>query len=250
MPATLMEPTKVRQTRPSKPPQEFVAPPTSLQRQQRILDGFASSNLTWKQTDWITFFWMTGIHAGCLLAPFYFSWSGLAVAAMLGWLTGSIGICLGYHRYLSHRSFKLTKPAEFFVLLCGVLSGQGSPITWSATHRVHHQRSDRAGDPHSPVDGGWWSHLLWLFVNRTPQQHEDLFKRYAPDLVNKPVIGIVLRTPNLWALVDRNRRCLVLARGHAVAHLGIVCAHDDCLSRHMVRQFGHAFVGLSKLRND
>ena len=172
-------------------PDQFAAPTANPRRL-----CFIQSDLEADRLD--HFLWMTGIHAGCLLAPFYFSWSGLAVAAMLGWLTGSIGICLGYHRYLSHRSFKLTKPAEFFVLLCGVLSGQGSPITWSATHRVHHQRSDRAGDPHSPVDGGWWSHLLWLFVNRTPQQHEDLFKRYAPDLVNKPVMQFFHRTYGLW----------------------------------------------------
>jgi stearoyl-CoA desaturase (delta-9 desaturase) len=71
---------------------------------------------------------------------------------------------------LSHKSLKLKTPAEFFVLACGCLSGEGSPLTWAATHRLHHQKSDQEGDPHSPVkDPAWWSHMLWLFPNAPPR---------------------------------------------------------------------------------
>jgi stearoyl-CoA desaturase (delta-9 desaturase) len=110
-------------------------------------------------------------------------------------------VCLAYHRYLSHRSFKLKPPAEFFVLLCGTLSGEGSPLTWAATHRLHHQRSDHHGDPHSPLEGKWWSHILWLFLYRSPQQHEQLIKRYVPDLAQRPMMQFFERTYGWWLLV-------------------------------------------------
>ena len=47
------------------------------------------------------------MHLGALLAfvPAYFSWSGLALCLFLHWLTGGIGICMTYHRLLTHRSF-------------------------------------------------------------------------------------------------------------------------------------------------
>ena len=56
---------------------------------------------------WASLIWMGAIHVGALLAfvPAYFSWSGLALCFLLHWLTGGIGICLTYHRLLTHRSF-------------------------------------------------------------------------------------------------------------------------------------------------
>jgi len=165
---------------------------------QEIYDWFRPDQLTWKNVDWVVLFWMIGIHLGCLAAPFYFSWPALGMAVGIYWLTSSIGVCLGYHRYLSHNSFKLTRPAEFFVLLCSVASGQGSPLMWTATHRLHHQRSDHEGDPHSPLEGKWWSHILWLFVNHTPEQRATLFQRYVPDLVERPMLQFFEKTYGLW----------------------------------------------------
>lgn len=167
------------------------------EEQRAIMEWFAPENLRWKNVDWVVVFWMTGIHLGALAAPFFFSWQALGVCLVMAWLTGSIGICLGYHRYLSHRSLKLAPPAEFFVMLCGVLSGQGSPLSWTAMHRVHHQRSDREGDPHSPLDGAWWSHLMWLFVYRSPQQLDALYKRYIPDLADRPILKFFEKTYGL-----------------------------------------------------
>jgi sn-2 palmitoyl-lipid 9-desaturase len=163
-----------------------------------LLQAFYPDKLRWQNFDWIVIIWMAAMHIGCVFAPFFFTWEALGVTIILHWLTCSIGICLGYHRYLSHRSMKLARPAEFFVLLCGALSGEGSPLTWSATHRLHHQKSDKRGDPHSPLDGKWWSHLLWLFVLRTPQQQELLFETYVPDLGRRPMVRFFEKTTFLW----------------------------------------------------
>jgi len=181
--------------------EESLVAELDLSSPQAIWAGFDRSNLRWNNLDWTVVVWMSAIHLGCLAAPFFFSWTAIAVMVGLHFLTCSVGICLGYHRYLAHKSLKLRSPAEFFVLLCSVLAGEGSPLTWSATHRVHHQRSDKKGDPHSPLEGhSWWSHLLWLFVYRTPQQHQALFDRYVPDIAQRPMVAFFEKTYGWWLI--------------------------------------------------
>jgi sn-2 palmitoyl-lipid 9-desaturase len=168
---------------------------------QEIFDWFRPNQLSWSNIDWVVLIWMVGIHVGALAAPFFFTWKALGIAVVMYWLTSSVGVCLGYHRYLTHRSFKLATPAEFGVMLCSVASGQGSPLMWAATHRLHHQRSDQEGDPHSPLEGKWWSHMTWLFVNHSKAQRDVLFRRYVPDLVDQPMMRFFEKTYGLWLIV-------------------------------------------------
>jgi fatty-acid desaturase len=166
-----------------------------------LVAAFHRDRLRPSNIDWVVTLFLIGVHAGAVAAfvPSLFSWSGLAICLGLHWLTCSIGICLGYHRYLSHKSLKLRTPAEFFVLACGCLSGEGSPLTWAATHRLHHQKSDHEGDPHSPVkDPAWWSHMLWLFPKRTTEATRVLMRRYCPELINRPLVNFFERTFPLW----------------------------------------------------
>jgi stearoyl-CoA desaturase (delta-9 desaturase) len=168
---------------------------------QTILDAFHPERLSrGKHLDWASLIWITGMHVGAVAAPFFFNWQALGVAVFLHWLTLSIGICLGYHRFLSHKSMRLRSPVEFFVTLCGVLSGEGTPLAWAATHRLHHQQSDKEGDPHSPLDGPWWSHILWLFTNRTKQEQNLLYRRYVPELMNRKVLVMFEKTYVLWLI--------------------------------------------------
>ena len=46
--------------------------------------------------------------------------------------------------------------------ILGTMALQGSPVYWVAVHRLHHQFTDKPGDPHSPRDGKWWSHMGWI----------------------------------------------------------------------------------------
>lgn len=104
------------------------------------------------------------MHLGCLLAPFCFTWSGLGIALVLWWFCGGLGICLCFHRLLTHRSFKTFRPIEYFLTLLGTMNWQGSPIKWVGTHRLHHKHSDEDEDPHSPQHGFNWSHVLWCIT--------------------------------------------------------------------------------------
>jgi stearoyl-CoA desaturase (delta-9 desaturase) len=121
-------------------------------------------------------------------------------------LTG-LGVTVGFHRYLTHRSFATSRPVRATLGVLGSASIEGPVISWVADHRKHHAFSDREGDPHSPhVDhGGGWSgavkgllhaHVGWLFIHT----HRGAKERYAPDLMKDPVIRFVDRTFLAWAL--------------------------------------------------
>jgi stearoyl-CoA desaturase (delta-9 desaturase) len=121
-----------------------------------------------------------------VLAPFTFSWSGLAIVAGLYLATG-FGVTLGYHRLLTHRSFQTPRLVEYVLATLGCLANQGGPLQWVAVHRVHHQHSDAEGDPHSPRDGLWWAHLLWWMPHVPALGDPARYGRYVPDLAGDPV---------------------------------------------------------------
>ncbi|HSR94314.1 MAG TPA: fatty acid desaturase [Solirubrobacterales bacterium] len=112
----------------------------------------------------------------------------LAIAATMYLLT-AVGITVGFHRLLTHRSFQTSKPLEYLFAVLGSMAVQGPVISWVADHRKHHAHTDKDGDPHSPHlghDGGirgvlaglWHAHTGWLM---STQGRAD-WKRYAPDL--------------------------------------------------------------------
>ncbi|OVA15950.1 Fatty acid desaturase [Macleaya cordata] len=101
-------------------------------------------------------------HIAILFAPFNFSWDAFWVAVILHMVT-SFGITLSYHINLTHKSFKLPKWLEYLFAYCGLHAGEGHPIYWISYHRYHHQFTDTDRDPHSPIEGFWFSHVNWLF---------------------------------------------------------------------------------------
>jgi fatty-acid desaturase len=131
---------------------------------------------------WITTLFMVAFHIGALVALFVFSWKALLLALVLGWVAGSLGIGMGYHRLLTHRGYKTPKWVEYFLTICGTLALEGGPIFWVATHRMHHQNTDREGDPHSPRHGGLWAHMGWILTGRTMQNNAPDLLSYVPDL--------------------------------------------------------------------
>ncbi|NMF65931.1 acyl-CoA desaturase [Brasilonema octagenarum] len=126
-------------------------------------------------------------HALAMLAPLCFSWSALGVMIFLHWLFGSIGICLGYHRLLTHRSLSVPKWLEYAIATLGALAMQGGPIFWVAGHRLHHAYTeDLDKDPYSAKRGFWWSHMLWIFYPRPEFFEHEHYKRFAAELERDP----------------------------------------------------------------
>ena len=132
--------------------------------------------------NWITVIAMGAFHVGAVVALFFFSWKGLFLALALWWIAGSWGIGMGYHRLLTHRGYKAPKWLEYFLTICATLALEGGPIFWVATHRVHHQLTDKEGDPHSPRDGKWWSHMGWIILGKSLHQNTKVLSPYVPDL--------------------------------------------------------------------
>jgi stearoyl-CoA desaturase (delta-9 desaturase) len=155
---------------------------------------------------------VTGAPVACLLVvgwqvwAEFLGWSDVAVFVLMYALTG-IGVTVGFHRHLTHRAFKTTRPIHAALAVFGSAAIEGPVISWVADHRKHHAYSDQEGDPHSPhVDHGvgwrgalrglWHAHVGWLFLH-TQRGSRD---RYAPDLLADPIIRYVDRTFLVWAL--------------------------------------------------
>jgi len=127
----------------------------------------------------------------------------LAILAALYLLTG-LGVTVGFHRLLTHRSFQTHPWTERVFAVLGSLAVEGSVLDWVADHRKHHAFSDREGDPHSPhvghgsgLAGLWHAHVGWLFET----QGQADWKRYARDLYEDPDMRrIGRRFPALVAL--------------------------------------------------
>jgi stearoyl-CoA desaturase (delta-9 desaturase) len=133
---------------------------------------------------WLTTFFMTAFHIGAVASLFFFSWKAFFLPLLLWWIAGSLGIGMGYHRLLTHRGYKTPKWIEYCLTVCGTLALEGGPIFWVATHRMHHQNTDREGDPHSPHDGGFWSHMGWILTGQTMHNKSSELLPYVPELRN------------------------------------------------------------------
>jgi stearoyl-CoA desaturase (delta-9 desaturase) len=134
------------------------------------------------RTNWPTISVMAILHLGAIAALFFFTWRSLAVAIFLYWMLTCFGISMGYHRLLTHRSYKVPRVLEYFFAVCGALTLEGGPISWVATHRIHHQNSDCPGDPHSPREGAWWAHVGWLLFGDANHCSTRRMSQYAPDM--------------------------------------------------------------------
>ena len=109
----------------------------------------------------------------------------------------ALGMTVGFHRLLTHRSFRAHPTVKLVLLILGCMAVEAPPIEWVATHVKHHALSDREGDPHSPMEGLFHSHLGWLFKDRfaDPQQ-------YCRHLLKDPITVFVNRTFLLWVALS------------------------------------------------
>ncbi|MBW3590036.1 MAG: fatty acid desaturase [Actinobacteria bacterium] len=144
----------------------------------------------------IALFWNRGI-------------SPLDLSLFLGlYVISGLGVTIGFHRLLAHRSFK-TKPWLRNVLAsAGSLSVEGAVIDWVADHRRHHAFTDQPGDPHSPhleeaggvkgvLLGLWHAHMGWFF-----REEHTSANRFAPDLLKDPAMMKIHRLFPLWVVIS------------------------------------------------
>jgi fatty-acid desaturase len=140
-----------------------------------------------KGLNWITTTAMTGFHVGAVAALFFVDYGAMLAALILYVVAGMLGIGMAYHRLLTHRGYKTYKWVEYALTGCATLALEGGPIFWVATHRIHHQHSDREGDPHSPREGTWWAHAGRILTGEGMHHDASVLARYVPDLMRDPV---------------------------------------------------------------
>lgn len=131
-------------------------------------------------------------YAMYLLWQDWIGWRELALFFTFYVLTG-LGITVGFHRLLTHRSFEAVKAVNVIFLILGSMAVQGRAIDWAANHLKHHAHADEEGDPHSPLEGFFHAHIGWIF-SAGPAERERYCKRHMAD----PVISFVDRTFLLW----------------------------------------------------
>jgi stearoyl-CoA desaturase (delta-9 desaturase) len=132
---------------------------------------------------WGTVFPFLLLHLAALAAFLVrFRWS------MVGLMLAMYGfrmfcITAGYHRYFSHRTYKLGRVWQLVIAFCAETSGQKGVLWWAAHHRVHHRQADHEGDIHSPgLRGFWWAHVGWVLSN----EHDDYDPRLIQDFGKYP----------------------------------------------------------------
>ncbi len=167
-------------------------------------------NINWKNLSIVIVF-----HALAIGALFMFSWQNLAVLLVGNWIVGSLGVGLGYHRLLTHRSFKAPKWLEYTLTILGGMAIQDDAPKWVATHRIHHQFVETERDPHSTRPGFYWAHIGWIVRGTANDHDEATLKKYVPDLMKDkfhvllarfyyfPLIisGILLFSIGGWSMV-------------------------------------------------
>ena len=133
-------------------------------------------------------------------------WIDLAVLGVT-YAATCLGITVGFHRLLTHRSFQTYPAVRYSLAVLGTLAVEGSVIKWVADHRKHHDRADEDGDPHTPhhvkpgalagLRGLWHAHLGWLFTSVGQADR----RRYAADLLKDRTMR----------LIDRAEKPLIVA---------------------------------------
>ena len=135
---------------------------------------------------------------------------GVIIAIVLGWnsyvflsdivlllalyTVTALGITIGYHRMLTHDSFRTFAPIRAFFAILGCMAFEGRPISWAATHIKHHAHSDEEHDPHSPLEGFFHAHSGWLFSLRNFGEA----RQYAPHLLEDKLLVRIDRLTLLW----------------------------------------------------
>jgi stearoyl-CoA desaturase (delta-9 desaturase) len=132
--------------------------------------------------NWVTITAMSAFHIGAAAALFFIDTGAMLTALVLYVVGGMLGIGMGYHRLLTHRGYRTPRWVEYALTVCGTLALEGGPIFWVATHRIHHQHSDKEGDPHTPREGTFWAHMGWVFMGRAMHHDTEVLRRYVPDL--------------------------------------------------------------------
>jgi stearoyl-CoA desaturase (delta-9 desaturase) len=141
-------------------------------------------------------------HLALLIAlPFYFYFdppsTGMIITTVVLYFATGISITAGYHRFYSHKTYKLNRFAEGVLLYLATMTGQGPALRWAFEHRIHHAYVDTDNDPYTIKKGFWYAHVLWLMEKPRPIEPnfvKDLSKNKMVMFQDKHYLALVILT--------------------------------------------------------
>lgn len=183
--------------------------PASVSRKLEVPEGVKPYVMRWH-----VIIAITAIHLASIpvVLPMFFSWSGVAVMLVGFYIFGIIGINVCYHRLLTHKGFITPKWFERVLAMIAICNLEGTPASWVAAHRRHHQHSDHQPDPHSPLVNFLWGHILWLFVNNPEVDTRESVDKYCVDLLRDPVLKS-MEDNKAWLLLYPLHAVIIMAMG-------------------------------------
>jgi len=124
---------------------------------------------------------MVATVVGVPLFGYFYGYSALdwTMFIVLYLITG-LGITVGYHRLISHRSFECKPWVKGCLLVAGGWALENSALRWCSDHIRHHARCDGQEDPYNAKKGFWYSHCGWLFI-KSPYRDEKYEKQLRKD---------------------------------------------------------------------
>jgi stearoyl-CoA desaturase (delta-9 desaturase) len=123
-------------------------------------------------------------------------WSDL-ILLVGGYTLVILGVGMGFHRMLTHRSFRPHPVVKVLLLLLGSMALEGPALEWAATHLKHHAHADQEGDPHSPAEGLFHAHIGWVLRKFSNDPHI-----YCRSLTTDPIVRFMSRTFALWVVLS------------------------------------------------
>jgi len=141
---------------------------------------------------------------GCVVV-FYTGYYSLFIVSILFYIiTGILGVNVGYHRLLSHKSFKTYNLIERILSLAGIVTTIGSPMAWVAVHRQHHKAAETDTDPHSPYKLGKFNAWVgyWNYLPLSPRLVKDMRKDTYQKFLHQHYLEIILFYCLILALIN------------------------------------------------
>ena len=152
-------------------------------------------------------------------------------------ITG-LGITVGYHRLITHRSFTCPAPVKIALLIAGGMAMENSALKWSSDHLRHHARTDTDDDPYDATRGFWYSHCGWLMFKRDPKAYAKYKVAFEKDPLVMwqhrwyfPVVSLGIVIPIMVGFISGGLRgavgCFLLA---GMARIFLVLNSTFCIN--------------------
>jgi stearoyl-CoA desaturase (delta-9 desaturase) len=170
------------------------------------------------------------------------SWGWGSLGLLAFFIFDNLGVQLGVHKLMSHRSWQASPFVTRLLAFFAVLSGQGSPLVWVAIHSgIHHKVYDQPQDLHSPIHGKFYAFISWYWRCDTSKINFLNAKEFLRDKM------LVFLHDNHLVILMCYWLMLGLWREEAFIYLGLLPAALSITFAGFVNSFLHSTGPITKI---